>query len=37
MAEEALGGCEWEIMPLLVLLDRVDRMINSSVRVDGAP
>lgn len=30
MAEEALRGCDWEIVPLLVLLDRFDRMINSS-------
>lgn len=31
MAEEALRGCDWEIIPLLVLLDRFDRMINGVV------
>lgn len=30
MAEEALRGCDWEIIPLLVLLDRFDRMINGA-------
>ena len=28
MGEEALRGCDWETIPLLVLLDRFDRAIN---------
>jgi len=36
MAEEALRGCYWETIPLLVLLDRFDRTINSCSRPDGA-
>ena len=29
MAEEALRGCDWDTAPLLVLLDRFDRLINA--------
>jgi uncharacterized protein YqcC (DUF446 family) len=28
MAEEALRDCDWSPIPLMVLLDRFDRMIN---------
>ena len=34
MAEEALRGCGWESIPLLVLLDRFDRMINAGSAKD---
>jgi uncharacterized protein YqcC (DUF446 family) len=30
MGEESLRGCDWETGPLLILLDRFDRMINPS-------
>lgn len=29
MAEEALRGCDWDIIPLLVLLERFDRLVNA--------
>jgi uncharacterized protein YqcC (DUF446 family) len=29
MAEEALQDCDWKTIPLMVLLDRFDRMINA--------
>lgn len=29
MAEEALRDCDWRAIPLIVLLDRYDRMINA--------
>lgn len=29
MAEEVLRGCDWKIIPLILLLDRFDRMINN--------
>ena len=34
MAEEAIRGCAWESIPLLVLLDRFDRMINAGSAKD---
>ena len=32
MAEEALRGCDWTTLPLILLLDRFDRMINQGSR-----
>jgi uncharacterized protein YqcC (DUF446 family) len=32
MAEEALRDCGWKTIPLIVLLDRFDRMIDAGAR-----